>query len=293
MATDQRNLPGYFSGNVDFQTWCQGIHAQLAACGMVQTADTGQINNTTVARPAGTNASAGYEIWRFNDTTATNGQTTNPLYFKLEYGTYTSNTAPSLWTTVGTGSDGAGNITGATIPRQQHTAGTTYAGAQSNTSYCSGDGGRLALYTNVDQAIGASAYALFIDRFRDATGTPTGEGFARAALNGNDTTLRYSVMVGSVNVLNWQSQSGYFQSIPNGQRLYNNSLIVTPLMYAIGQVRFLSSGILYNRVDLGSAPGLTITATNFGGTHTYLLLGLGMGWQWTGNSGESLAMLWE
>jgi hypothetical protein len=44
----------------------QGIAAQIAAMGLVQTSDTGQINWVTVARPA-LNTIAGYEIWRFND----------------------------------------------------------------------------------------------------------------------------------------------------------------------------------------------------------------------------------
>src|ERR1043165_7959340 len=86
------------SGDAGFRAWGSELSTKLAAAGLVQTSDTGQINWATVTGP-GTNTAGGYEIWRFADST---------LYLKMEYGTATgSASAPGLWCTVGTGSNGS------------------------------------------------------------------------------------------------------------------------------------------------------------------------------------------
>jgi hypothetical protein len=100
------------TNDAGFRTWGLELSTALSAVGLVQTADTGQINWTTVTRP-GTNTAAGYEVYRFDDDL----QGTAPIYFKLEYGTASTATIPQLWFTVGTGSDGAGSITGSVVAR--------------------------------------------------------------------------------------------------------------------------------------------------------------------------------
>src|SRR5437762_2579443 len=83
------------STDAGFRAWGAELSAKFAAVGMQKTADSGQINWKTVTR-AGTNAAAGYEIWRLNGAA---------LYVKLEYGSGASTDAPSFWLTVGQGSD--------------------------------------------------------------------------------------------------------------------------------------------------------------------------------------------
>lgn len=85
-----------------FRQWGLAFSNGLTAVGLVQTADTGQINWTTVARPA-INVSAGYEIRRTADSS---------LFFKFEFGTGTTATFPQMWIQVGQGSNGAGTLTG-------------------------------------------------------------------------------------------------------------------------------------------------------------------------------------
>lgn len=99
-----------FSTNAKLRSWGSAISAALVASGLTVTADTGQINWTTVTHPGAINTKAGYEIYRFNDSL----QGANPIYFRIDYGTgaAASGTNPCTWMTVGTGSDGAGNITG-------------------------------------------------------------------------------------------------------------------------------------------------------------------------------------
>jgi hypothetical protein len=95
------------STDAGFRAWASMVHNALAACGLVQTSDTGQINLATVSTPSSNSTYAGYEIWRFNDAE----QADAPIFFKIEYGRGGSNTQPNWRWTVGTGSDGAGNIT--------------------------------------------------------------------------------------------------------------------------------------------------------------------------------------
>lgn len=93
-----------------FRVWVAEIITMLfTTLGVTQTADTGQINTSTVTRAAVVNTAAGYVIGRFNDT----AQATSPVFFKLEFGTgSTQPTNPAMWITVGTGSNGSGTITG-------------------------------------------------------------------------------------------------------------------------------------------------------------------------------------
>lgn len=91
-----------------FRAWVAEVKTMLfTTLGLTQTADTGQINTATVLVPAASTI-AGYVIGRFNDTL----QSTAPIFFKLEFGTGPSTTGPQMSITVGTGSDGAGNLTG-------------------------------------------------------------------------------------------------------------------------------------------------------------------------------------
>src|SRR3954462_11008588 len=103
-----------------FRAWGSEFSAGLATVGLVQTADTGQINWSTVTIP-GANTAAGYEIWRFADST---------LYLKFEYGTAPSTVQPQMWITVGTGSNGSGTITGT----NQTSSRVTFTAASTPTS---------------------------------------------------------------------------------------------------------------------------------------------------------------
>lgn len=90
-----------------FRVWGDELRTKLAATGLVRTADTGQIDWTTVTRAA-INTDAGYEIWRFDDVQ----QATAPIFLRLGYGSGSVTSRPRLRLEVGTGTDGAGTITG-------------------------------------------------------------------------------------------------------------------------------------------------------------------------------------
>src|SRR3954454_8298219 len=137
MATDQRTLPGDFTSDAVFRSWGSGVSAQLAAIGLVRTADTGQIDWTTVAKPA-SGVFGGYEIWRFDDAL----QATAPVFIKVEYG-ISNTTTLMLGLTVGTGTNGAGTLTGQVSSKSNVAPQTTSAAGVLLPSFCSGNSGRL------------------------------------------------------------------------------------------------------------------------------------------------------
>lgn len=93
--------------DAEFRAWGSEFSAALAAVGMIQTADTGQINWATVVRGAA-NTYAGYEVWRFNDAM----QATAPIFIRIAYGQGYSANDPRFSFQIGTGSNGAGVLTG-------------------------------------------------------------------------------------------------------------------------------------------------------------------------------------
>ena len=117
--------PADHTTTAGFRVWGSEFHAQLVAVGLTLTSDTGQINWTTITIPA-INTSAGYEIWRFNDTL----QATTPVFLKIEFGTAGVATQPAVWITVGNGSNGSGTLTGLTSSRSA----CTYAATSQSTT---------------------------------------------------------------------------------------------------------------------------------------------------------------
>lgn len=158
------------SDDATFRAWGSAFAAILAAIGLVQTADTGQINWTTVLRPT-TNTAAGYEVWRFDDDL----QATAPIFLKIEYGTGSSTTAPSIWLTVGVGSDGAGTITNPTkTTRVQASATGTPSASTLERHACHTDGAAWIVFHANSSTL--STLGFFIGRTCDTTGAPTAEG---------------------------------------------------------------------------------------------------------------------
>jgi hypothetical protein len=179
MPVKQWDFPINHANDADFRAWGSDLSASLAQVGLVQTADTGQINWTTVLRPA-INTYAGYEIWRFPDSS---------LFLKWEYGTAANSFNIALRVQVGTGSSGAGTLTGAT-------SANTVIGAASLASTPNGSSRRSFLTRDPNNAFfgfvgyvavanpdanpsgSAGSLALFcVSRTVDASTTPTTQGY--------------------------------------------------------------------------------------------------------------------
>ena len=89
--------------DAEFRAWGSELHAALAAVGLVQTADTGQINWATVTRAAA-GSIAGYSVWRTADSS---------LYYRVAFGSDSvGQSVPRLDIIAGQGSNGSGTLTG-------------------------------------------------------------------------------------------------------------------------------------------------------------------------------------
>ena len=109
MATYVWNSSISQSTNTTFQAWVNEIFTALVTqCGLTQTADTGQMAVPCVSAVPAINTLAGYYVFSFNDTL----QGTAPIFLRLDFGTGSVATLPLIEITVGTGSNGAGTITG-------------------------------------------------------------------------------------------------------------------------------------------------------------------------------------
>jgi hypothetical protein len=298
MATDQRSLPAYFSVDADFQAWVQGLQAQFAACGLVRTADTGQINSSTVPKPAAASTSQGYEVYRFGDL----AQASLPLFFKIEYGSgAVAADRPCIWITVGTGSSGAGVIGGggANVARNAFYAAASKSAGVTLPSYCSGDGGRIALVVNYDASASTFGFGFVIDRLRDPRGQPSGEASMVFAFISNVWSIQ---VVTALWALATQQAAGttppYFPLphatntgifIGGGQSKWGAQIAVLPLMCLLGQLRFVLAVGFYSTADVAASGVVQPNVNTLGALHTFLLLP-------TLNFnavGDGLAILWE
>ena len=306
MATDVRSLPAFFNTDADFQAWVQGLQAQFAACGLVKTSDTGQINSATVLKPAAANTAQGYEIYRFSDA----AQASLPLYLKVEYGSsslVSGGATPGLWVTVGTGSSGAGAIEGGSaVTRTAAQSSLAKSAGVTLPSYCSGDGGRLALVTNYDWTTNQCAFAFVIDRLRDALGNASGEGTLAVTVD-NTPRLTAQVILAAW-TLTFRSfgtgQSPFpgarAAGVPlgSGQTIWGAQVGVTPLMATVGQLRFLVAAGYYNSGDTPGSAGANVLASALaplavkmlGRTRQYLFL---PSLQASVALGDPMAILWE
>lgn len=156
------------TGDTSIRQWGKPISDALAAVGWVKAADTGQIDWTTVVTGAA-NTYSGFEIWKLADTL----QATAPVFLRLDYGNYNYAQVPAMRVTVGTGTNGAGVVSGVMQAEQTMSVQNTYENTARN-SYASSDGSSLALALFT----GATSYqmTLLIERSRDSNGAATNKG---------------------------------------------------------------------------------------------------------------------
>lgn len=282
------------SSDAGFRAWGSELATKFAACGLVQTADTGQINWLTVTRP-GISTIGGYEIWRLADST---------IYMKVEYGTNTTVGFPSLFVTFGTGSNGAGTLTGQTSTRTAVTisSGSAIAGstAVARVSYLCVTASFIGLCWKIAWAsLSVNSLAFFsMQKMVDSAGAPITTGF----------------------VAHYRSISG---AVPTGLGRYESvRIIATAVDYGISSnmtviPNDITSSVVGsdNQIFLHFAPSprviplrdcfsvfntelplaTTFTATPVGATsHTFLSLGGTVGFWGNSTSDDvGLAMLWE
>jgi hypothetical protein len=249
------------SSDANFRAWGSAVSAKLASMGLVQTGDTGQINWTTVTAAVAINTSQGYEIWRLADAQ----QASFPVYFKLEYGSGSAVNNPSFWLTIGSGSSGAGAITGVTTTRVQMQFTAT---ATAVTAYWSGDTHRCVFCI---KGAGTTTTFLFsLERTLDTSGNITGEGLLLAWWTGSWSQQAYNCLTGPYTVIETSLGAVGPSASPLGTT--GTQVAIYPIFHNKGV--FLPFGLnLFGYVDATIAFGSVLTFSAYSSNHSYMPIG--------------------
>lgn len=166
-----------FATDAGFRAAFAALKQAIADSGLVQTADTGQADVSTVLKPTVITTDAGYLMFRFADPL----QSVAPVFVRVTFGTGGNLSYPRWSFRVGTGSDGAGNLTGVVGAQYYHTnSGPTVAAGTTLPVYAAHSNGffGLCFAPGVWSSPNYAAPGLFIQRTCDNTGSPTAEGVA-------------------------------------------------------------------------------------------------------------------
>lgn len=287
MTTQNWNTPLDQSTDAGFRAWGSELSAKLALVGCVQQADTGQINWATVVRPASSTA-AGYEIWK---TPAGN------LCFKLEYGALGAVNFPSIWLTVGTGSNGTGTITGQTSTRAQPASNSAAASLVTNyPSYLCAVGDYVGLSWKVNSLGTANETRTYfiIGPKVDATGSPLTTAYFVVTRSTNFQLFLQSVRTAAPAATGLNTRS--FIIIPglpatSADGLGNNQVYLHWLNSPDVNPTLFSATVFAAEITFGT----TLVATLVGSTpRTYLCAAAGGDtFDALATSGLAAIMLWE
>lgn len=267
MATLTTSNAPYNSTNAIFQAWGSGIDGAFTTFGWVRTSDTGQVNWTTVPFPTVANSSQGYSIFKMADSL----QGTYPCFIKIEYGSFTPALNPGLWITIGTGSDGSGNITGILKARLQIAPWNNV-----NTSWPSYFSGSADRYCAVLWPIGSNNYyyTMFsIERTKNASGATTGDGlmfFTNTYITGTGTSCHYLPFSGTVppSYANWNCNIPQALNPSVGGAFKNTTAMYPVKCWTPGESGPSTNIFLYTISDFTASVNNTVQLTLFDGAIT-------------------------
>ena len=195
----------------NLKAWIQALHDNLIASGLVQTADTGQLSISGISAVLSAGSYLAPLIYRFDDSLAGS----SPVIIKLRpYAGHMGGGGPfgNVAISIGTGTDGAGNLAGANTGEFNffNNSGGFAASIQSveTLSYAIHSEGRFGLCFGVG-ALFSTANS-FCNAFLDIARTTGGIAITRnAAAYDSTTTIAPSVR---------RIRKGYLHSVFNGWR---------------------------------------------------------------------------
>lgn len=281
----------------NFVAWASPISNFFRTAGWTNTTDTGQLNGAGAGNWAGVTtipaANSGYyEIFQPGD-----GLTA--FYVKVEYGNFGNSSAtnsPGVRTTVGTGTNGAGTLTGF-VTTSFGRGGIVTAPSTTTTYECnfSGDSGRIhiMMWRNAPNNVGI---AFSIERSVNSSGTYTGTHVTSSVMfyGGNTAswngTGQQSILFGVgvaplVTAPGTTSPNGGFpcrlrlagsSSGPSGA--FNGSIPLDTAAPYVGYWDYPLTGIGIGQAT-DYADGVTFTVTLYGSTRTYVAANSGA-FQW-------------
>jgi hypothetical protein len=293
MATRTSSLASTNVSDTTFRLWINEIHNSLIAFGWVQTSDTGQINFSTVLRPAAINTYQGYAVYRMADSL----QATCAVYMRLDFGTGSTSDTPSIKIRLTIGStDGAGTLTG-NLSTQVTTSTNTGGGATTFACRTSGSTSSFRMHF-WSTSVSGCGWTLAVERDRDASGAETSLGVnilvcwpsTTSAFNKNSQFLELAGGTGS-------QDAAWYGMLSNQTSQSAGGVVgIAPVHTQLGPMRNPMIGIvLVARTDFQSE--VTYPMAVYGVTHTYLMLRPHLGSSTVllnlVNSDTGFGMLWE
>jgi hypothetical protein len=225
MSVQTLNLAPAGYDNATFRAWGSGIAAGIVAAGITKTTDTGQIDWTTVAFPSTTLQKRGYEIYRFNDAL----QATRPVFMRIDYGSGSYQYNPMMWLTVGTATDGAGNITAhasfpnsiAAVRTLHYNTGSAFYSATPQPVYVDSDGGGSLMVAGWFNVPGSSSptfvgFVTIVERTRNFDGTMNGEGVMVLNTTIGGAVMQNIILTNAATYSSAQTGVGAFAFYPIG-----------------------------------------------------------------------------
>lgn len=259
-----------------------GVVSAQAQAVMPRTADTGQVNWTTIATMPG-QVIRDYDVLAFTDAL----QATKPIYVRLDYEATASSTHRVL-VSVGSATNGAGVLSGSTVAA--FVVGT-FAPSSGNTRYCyaSSDGSYLMLVWNLQGPSGTGTDGLcgfVIERTRDVDGTPNSNGYVIWSWSGSSEPG-----IAAANYFSGCQARAFDPTINNDALMatYDPSVFIPNLINTstglVGSVAYAYPAYGFTNVPQGASKALmlafqgdyprqsTVTLTHYGTTMTFLPLG--------------------
>lgn len=282
MATKSGSLSPSNSTTTYIRAWVSWLSLGIVEVGWVQTSDTGQCDASAIPVPAAVNTPVGYHVFRMADAL----QATAPVFVKLEYGSGSAVNNPAIWVTIGTGSDGAGNLTGIRLSRTQISGGGT---TSPMTCYMSGSLERMAVSMFTSSG---STYSqtIIIERTHDAVGGNTSDGLTVLWAFGSTKASQYLPFTGTIPTAyaNWNVTTP-----PSGNGALSPNVYFFPIRcWSPGETFPILGAIAYISGD--AATGGTYSVQGFdGSSRTYLALGAVLNAAGYGSANNLVAMRYD
>lgn len=270
----------HYSADANYQAWLALLDSVLDSAGLTQTADTGQWTGSE-ARPA--SGQPQYQLREFGD----------GLIVKIDVGVGTATTRPAMAFSVGTGSDGSGNVTGVLGSR------AVLAGSSSSQSWTTGGASVWACATADDvfaihcQTDPDIPFLYAFQRRQDAAGANVLDG--QTVIHGPSKDIRY-IWDGASNTFLASNGSDWWPGLPWGSQASLGSRDGVNIHLAPGvtpwvdPVEYGTSDALIAYRDTEITTGVTFQAEFFPGLErTYIATGLTA----SGMAGARIAMIYE
>lgn len=196
MSSITWSTSGLQNNDAEFRALYTELEDKLQFAGLVKVTATGQINLATVTRPTTVNTSAGFSIFRFNDSM----QVTAPIFLKFEYGTLGTLGRPKIDVAIGTTHDGAGTLGGVllsstTIAVDADTVAGNFPSYLTVADGFLGLGWKLGVYP-----FGGATGILFLYRSTNSSALPNANGvqmYTSNSIGSNDLRVRYADFAGN------------------------------------------------------------------------------------------------